>query len=924
MDRSNSEKIKEVISKIRSKITDKGFRQRFIKRINPPPAEKADYLVEYFFRILLFLFPLFIYEQNAIIGISYKDILFCMFIIIMSLWCGIVLLRTDSIRRMFNKKTTMLFTGGFVLILVCFGKQLYSISSEVPHTFLYIGGYLLVFCASFSGKGSRYLLQLALASQVLVLISAYRYIITATSTLIGAEILLKNTDKLIPAIILECSISAFLYVIEEKEKNQKVYLAILTAGEVILFLYGNMVAFVILFFYILMLQFLRLPTADFMKKNMILLFLYGFAASNAPLLSYFNLPGLNKEFDLEYSIYIDIAIAVLGLVITSYWEHIPKNHDEKNTVLVIFSKWYKRGIIFAVVILMVCFVFGGRGDKLSNAIGGKALSGLSTSLWKSVSKTNGELWHVLKVYGLIGVFLMLIFGAVVLISLINMLKEENTSEIQKAYIYISILFLIQSFFFPFSSTSTPIYLIIMGLAIKEDMNETVVKKDIEYDSVTDCINLNDEFAYKKRELEKEKELQLIWIPQATAKILNQAHENITDEILFKKNAEVRKEKENTLARKFFSVLPFGVASALVAAFLVMLVFLLYRLFMPVGNSGEVESMVAVAKEHRDDMLLAQTISETDDGAISTEEISANAVESEGEGNIALSEADNKEATDNASKLKTNAGGENVENDTEKSELNDESEEKLEEAEKIDDSQIQPGISHGVYTIYDPNAAYSAVDEIVTGKNRVVNLRTKPSVTDDAEVIHALLEGEKVHRTAVGQNGWSKVEFGGRTLYAVSNFLEVVTEEVQSEENTEQENINENAEDELEAEEPIEEAPEATEESAKAEQAKNAAEKAKKPVSYSVQWSQDNKNCSIWSAGVLQGKMSVSDKDGKTLSITYYGTYYQGSGNNQKEYFYISVPVKDGSYTVNVDQGFVDAIKAMGYEGLYINKRIQNW
>ena len=51
-----------------------------------------------------------------------------------------------------------------------------------------------------------------------------------------------------------------------------------------------------------MLQFLRRPTADYMKKNMILLFLYGFAASNAPLLSYFNLPGISKEFDLEYSI----------------------------------------------------------------------------------------------------------------------------------------------------------------------------------------------------------------------------------------------------------------------------------------------------------------------------------------------------------------------------------------------------------------------------------------------------------------------------------------------------------------------------------------------------------------------------------------------------------------------------------------------
>ena len=242
MDKAYLEKLKEYIIKAKTIIKD------IIPKLNPAPDENADYLVEYFFRILIFLFPLFIYEHNAVIGVSYKDILFGMFIVFMSTWCGLKLYRNKNINAFFSKKISMLFGGCFVLILMCFGFQLSSISSEVPHTFLYIIGFLLFFCSSFADKASRYILQLLLCSYVLLLISSYRYIFTATSTLIGAEVLLKDTNKLIPMVILGCSVSAFLYITEEKEKLQKIYLVILAAGEVILFLYGNMVAFVLLLF----------------------------------------------------------------------------------------------------------------------------------------------------------------------------------------------------------------------------------------------------------------------------------------------------------------------------------------------------------------------------------------------------------------------------------------------------------------------------------------------------------------------------------------------------------------------------------------------------------------------------------------------------------------------------------------------------
>ncbi len=63
--------------------------------------------------------------------------------------------------------------------------------------------------------------------------------------------------------------------------------------------------------------------------------------------------------------------------------------------------------------------------------------------------------------------------------------------------------------------------------------------------------------------------------------------------------------------------------------------------------------------------------------------------------------------------------------------------------------------------------YKAVNDRVTAKD-VVNLREGATTT--AAVIGQLNAGEYLERTAVGSNGWSKLVFNGKTVYAVSSYL----------------------------------------------------------------------------------------------------------------------------------------------------------
>lgn len=55
----------------------------------------------------------------------------------------------------------------------------------------------------------------------------------------------------------------------------------------------------------------------------------------------------------------------------------------------------------------------------------------------------------------------------------------------------------------------------------------------------------------------------------------------------------------------------------------------------------------------------------------------------------------------------------------------------------------------------------------------VNLRAKPSVTDaDATVVATVKNGTLIHRTGVNEDlGWSRVEFEGKVLYCVSQYLQ---------------------------------------------------------------------------------------------------------------------------------------------------------
>lgn len=63
--------------------------------------------------------------------------------------------------------------------------------------------------------------------------------------------------------------------------------------------------------------------------------------------------------------------------------------------------------------------------------------------------------------------------------------------------------------------------------------------------------------------------------------------------------------------------------------------------------------------------------------------------------------------------------------------------------------------------------FTAVNDSVTAKMEV-NLRRLP--TTDSEMVGTLVSGTFLKRTAKSENGWSRLEYNGQTVYAVTNYL----------------------------------------------------------------------------------------------------------------------------------------------------------
>lgn len=86
-----------------------------------------------------------------------------------------------------------------------------------------------------------------------------------------------------------------------------------------------------------------------------------------------------------------------------------------------------------------------------------------------------------------------------------------------------------------------------------------------------------------------------------------------------------------------------------------------------------------------------------------------------------------------------------------------------ESDSVQGSEQEPAQGTAAMT-------FTGAEDSVTPKD-VVNLRSVPTTADESNIVVQVQNGELLTRSGVNQDtGWSRIEYGGETLYAVSQYL----------------------------------------------------------------------------------------------------------------------------------------------------------
>ena len=141
---------------------------------------------------------------------------------------------------------------------------------------------------------------------------------------------------------------------------RRIYAAIIGLCYIELVLYGDAYCILLTVIYCIAVPAACMPTKALVSQYTKQLFALLFIASNMSLLTgYTEVIKHGTKLSLEAGIYIDIVIAIAGLVFTTYWERMPEEADEYRLVLKRMRKGYRAALYVAVAVVLV-LVSGGK------------------------------------------------------------------------------------------------------------------------------------------------------------------------------------------------------------------------------------------------------------------------------------------------------------------------------------------------------------------------------------------------------------------------------------------------------------------------------------------------------------------------------------------------------------------------------------
>ena len=192
------------------------------------------------------------------------------------------------------------------------------------------------------------------------------------------------------------------------------------------------------------------------KKNLILCSGFLLAYIIISVLQYLERIYIDSFFDIRYSIYTCLSFFILCLLICNYWEKIPPNVSPDKIIMKRFKYLYIDGILVIGIIAGINILNGNKILNYPDVYGMQSIKILAEAFLLSINRSTSFFQDLLLEYGLFGALSWIVIITYLFRYILQHWKKVGDNK--KIYFTLSILFLIQTFFYRLQQVSTPIYL----------------------------------------------------------------------------------------------------------------------------------------------------------------------------------------------------------------------------------------------------------------------------------------------------------------------------------------------------------------------------------------------------------------------------------------------------------------------------------
>lgn len=316
---------------------------------------------------------------------------------------------------------------------------------------------------------------------------------------IAAVRFLTGSGCIVSWLILGISVSILAYCTSEGKIQKYFYGIGMLLGSFLLFMQKNMTAILIIEGLLLMLPFIMKPSKGFIKKVMEMFFAFNFLLCNMSLITgYVEIfKGLSTydieanvypvTYDLEVSVYLEMALALAGLGFFTLWDKQTNESDAEDKLLPEMLPFFKAVIIIILLFLGALFAASTRG---ASVILPEVMYKLLSLFILSISGQAGVFYTVGERYGEIGAVIILVFLTVIAVSCLR--KSEEDEKEQKLLKCIAVIYVAQSIFLRQTVVTTPLYMVfVISYMNRTIMNETVMDETVIDETAADETAMNE-------------------------------------------------------------------------------------------------------------------------------------------------------------------------------------------------------------------------------------------------------------------------------------------------------------------------------------------------------------------------------------------------------------------------------------------------